>query len=53
MHGITQVQGPLVEVKPLRPAFGVLHYLERFTVQEELVELLVATMAKTLDLEKN
>ena len=28
-HGITQVQGPLGEVKPLRPAFGVLHCLER------------------------
>ena len=49
-HGITQVQGPLGEVKPLRPAFGVLHCLERFTVQGELVDLEVATMAKTLEL---
>ena len=46
----TQVQGPLLEVKPLRPACGVLHCLERFTVQGELVELEVATMAKTLNL---
>ena len=50
-HGITQVQGPLGEVKPLRPAFGVLHCLERFTVQGELVELEVATMAETLELD--
>ena len=50
---LTQVQGPPREVKPLRPACGVLHCLERFTVQEELVELKVATMAKTLDPEKN
>ena len=38
-RGITQVQGPLGEVKPLRPASVVLHCLERFTVQEELGEL--------------
>ena len=36
---LTQVQGPLREVKPLRPACGVLHSLEKFTVQEELGEL--------------
>ena len=47
-HGITQVQGPLVEVKPLRPAW--LYCLWRFSVQRELVELWVAAMAKTLDL---
>ena len=41
--GLTQVQGPLREVKPLRPACGVLHCLERFTVQEELVELEVSS----------
>ena len=34
--------GPSREVKPLRPACGVLHCLERFTVQEELVELEVS-----------
>ena len=39
---LTQVQGPLKEVKPLRPACGVLHCLERFTVQEEFVELQVS-----------
>ena len=36
---VSQVQGPLGEVKPLRPASGVLHGLEKFTVQEELGEL--------------
>ena len=46
--GITQVQGPLVEVKPLRSAW--LYCLWRFSVQRELVELWVAAMAKTLDL---
>ena len=51
MHDVTQVQGPLGEVKPLRPASVVLHCLERFTVQGELGELEVATMAKTLDLQ--
>ena len=49
-HGLTQVQGPLREVKPLRSAYDVLHCLERFTVQGELEELGVATMAETLDL---
>ena len=38
-HGVTQVQGPLREVQPLQPACGVLHCLERFIVQGELVEL--------------
>ena len=52
-HDLTQVQGPLWEVKPLRPAYGVLHCLERFTVQGELVELGVVAMAKTLDLGTN
>ena len=47
---LTQVQGPMREVKPLRPACGVLHCLEGFTVQGELGELEVATMAQTLDL---
>ena len=34
-----------------RVALGVLHCLERFTVQGELVELEVATMAETLELD--
>ena len=38
-RGLTQVQGPLREVKPLRPACGVLHCLKRVTVQGELGEL--------------
>ena len=45
----TQVQGPLREVKPLRPAFGGLYCLERLQVTE-LEELEVATMAIALDL---
>ena len=38
--------GPSERGKPLCPACGVLHCLERFTVQGELVGLEVATMSK-------
>ena len=42
MHGITQVQGPLGEVKPLRPASSCIALLGELTVQGELLELEVA-----------
>ena len=44
-HGITQVQGPLGEVKPLRPALIVLHCLERLQYKESLGSSRWLTMA--------
>ena len=35
-HGITQVQGPPGEVKPLRPSLVVFHSLERLQYKESL-----------------
>ena len=48
-HGITQAQGPLGEVKPLRPALVVWIACRGYRVQGELEELGVATMAIALD----
>ena len=43
--------GPSREVKPLRPALSCIALFGEVTVQGELVELEVATMAETLDLQ--
>ena len=42
-----------MEVKPLRPACGCIALLVEVYSTRELVELKVATMAKTLDLGTN
>ena len=44
-HDVTQVQGPLGEVKPLRPALVVLHCLQRLQYKESFGSSRWLTMA--------